>query len=60
MPRNPVLELLHQKLEELFSEDELALIWSALNSYDVGPKESDPRLWEALEERRQELLAAFE
>jgi len=46
------------KLEEIFSEEEMAMIWAALNTYDVGPKEA--KLYEELEQRRKALEKVFE
>ena len=47
-------------LEEEFSEEERALIWAALNAYDVGPEEANPKLYRELESRRKHLKEVFE
>ena len=60
MPRNAVMQMFHEKLTQLFNDEEIAMIWAALNSYDVGPKTANSKLWEELEERRKDLLAVFE
>lgn len=48
------------KIEEIFSEDEQAMIWAALLKYDIGPEEADSELYKELEARRNDLIEAFE
>lgn len=47
------------KAEQLFTEQEIAIIWDALDKYDVGPKEANPKLYEKLELIRQNLVDFF-
>lgn len=47
-------------LNDLFDEQELTIIWAALNAYDVGPEDANPKLYAKLEKIRIALARVFE
>lgn len=57
--REPMEVRLRLHIEDIFTPDEIALIWGALDKYDVGPKDVAPKLWVQLERRRKKLLELF-
>jgi hypothetical protein len=55
-----VMTVIQAKLAEIFSEQELAIIWAALVAYDVGPEEANPQAYKELEAIRLYLIEVFE
>lgn len=52
--------IIEEKIDDIFSEDEKALIWAALCAYDIGKKEDNPEIYDELRERLEDLIWAFE
>ena len=59
MPKAPE-SLTRAYIESLFDEDEIAMIWMALITYNIGPEDAEPELYEVLETRRERLVEVFE